>query len=282
MSKGQVYILLSTFYFALMSVGVKYLSHIPSYEVVFFRGVVTLIACAIMLRRAKVSFWGNDKKNLILRGLTGTVGLLSFFYTLQHMPLASAVTIQHLSPISTIIISSFMLGEKTRWVQWIFFLVSFVGVVLVRGFDARISNVELAIGLTGATFAGLAYNYVRRLKDSDHPLVVVFYFPLVMVPIVGAYTAFNFVVPSLIDWFILAGIGLTTTMAQIYLTKAYHAERASNISNFNYLGVVYALVIGYLFFGEAVPLPGIIGIALIIGGVVVSSRFRHREPEPAK
>jgi len=274
MTPGIKYILLATFFFALMNVGVKYLDHIPSHEIVLFRALVTLIMGYILIRKNRLNPWGNNKKYLLLRGLTGTTALVMYFYTLQHMPLASAVTIQFMSPIFTIIISGIFLKERATSVQWLFFLLAFAGVVMVKGFDARVTVPELFIGITAAVFSGLAYNFIRKLKDYDHPLVVVFYFPLVTVPIVGVYTIFHWVTPVGWDWLILIMIGLVVTAAQIFLTKAYHADRASNISIYNYLGIIYAILIGLTFFDETISFLGYAGFALIIIGVGMSNHFR--------
>ena len=269
---GVKYIIISSFFFALMNIGVKYLHNIPAYEIVFFRGLVTLIVGYFLIVRKNLNPWGNNKRLLLFRGISGTIALLLYFYTLQRMPLASAVTIQYLSPIFTIIIASWMLKEHARPIQWLFFLVSFAGVIMIKGFDARITTIELLIGVISAVFSGLAYNFIRKLKDYDHPLVVVFYFPLVTVPVVGIYTIFNWVTPEAWDWVIIAMVGLATTIAQIYMTKAYQVEKAANISNFNYLGSIYALAFGYFLFGELINIYGLLGIALIIFGVVMCSR----------
>ncbi|MBU0984195.1 MAG: DMT family transporter [candidate division Zixibacteria bacterium] len=267
--------LASTLFFALMNVGVKYLSHIPAHEIVFFRALVTLVVGYALIRRAGLNPWGNNKKLLLLRGASGTAALVMYFYTLQNMPLASAVTIQYLSPMFTIVIASFMLKENTRPIQWLFFLVSFAGVLMIKGFDTRVTVPELLIGMGAAVGAGFAYNFVRKLKDYDHPLVVVFYFPLVTVPVVGLYTVTHWTQPSPLDLVILLLIGLATTAAQVYMTRAYQLERAANISNFNYLGTVYAIIIGYFMFGEVVEPLGTAGIVLIILGVMLGSRFRQ-------
>lgn len=274
MTKGIQYILLATFFFTLMNIGVKYLDHIPAYEIVFFRALVSLIVCYIMLKQQKIYPWGNDKKNLLLRGIFGTLGLTMYFYTIQQMPLVSAVTIQYLSPIFTIIIAGIMLKEPPRLIQWFFFLMSFSGVVMIKGFDPRIDPIDLIFGISAAICSGFAYNYIRKLKKTDHPLVVVLYFPLVTVPIVGAYTMFHWVSPHLLEWIILLAVGGATTIAQIYMTKAYQMERASNVSNFNYLGSVYALIIGYFLFGESISPLGLCGIAVIIIGVLLSARYK--------
>lgn len=277
MTNGIKYILISTIFFALMNVGVKFIDDIPAYEIVFFRALVTLIVCYILLRKAKVHPWGNNKKLLILRGIFGTIGLMMYFYTLQNMPLASAVTIQYLSPIFTVIIAGVMLKEPPRPIQWLFFLISFSGVIMIKGFDTNVSFSDLLIGISAAVCSGFAYNYIRKLKNYDQPLVVVFYFPLVTVPVIGVYTVFNWVAPNVLEWGVLIAIGLATTVAQIYMTKAYQLERASNVTNFNYLGSVYAIVIGYFLFGEFIGVMGNIGIAVIIIGVLLSTRYRTTE-----
>ncbi len=276
MTKGVQYIIIATLFFTLMNIGVKYLQNIPAYEIVFFRALVSLVVCYAMVTRQKIYPWGNDKKNLLLRGIFGTSGLLMYFYTIQQMPLASAVTIQYLSPIFTIIIAGFMLKEYPRPIQWLFFLLSFSGVLMIKGFDPRILPLDVVIGVAAAICSGFAYNFIRKLKDSDHPLVVVLYFPLVTVPIVGSYTLFHWVTPEPFEWLILILIGLATTVAQIFMTKAYQLEKAANVSNFNYLGSVYALLVGYFLFGEVIGLLGLGGIAVIFVGVLLSSRFRTK------
>ncbi|KAA3631324.1 MAG: DMT family transporter [Calditrichaeota bacterium] len=266
--------LIAGLFFTLMNVGVKYIHNIPAYEIVFFRALVSLVVCYIMLVQKKIHPWGNNKRDLIFRGIFGTAGLMMYFYTIHEMPLASAVTIQYLSPIFTIIIAGFMLKESPRPIQYLFFLVSFTGVVMIKGFDPRVSIADLVIGVSAAVCSGFAYNFIRKLKSTDDPLVVVLYFPLVTVPVIGIYTAFHWVTPNAIEWMILIAIGLATTVAQIYMTKAYQLEKASNVSNFNYLGSVYAVLIGYFFFGEYIGLLALLGIVLIIVGVLLSSRFR--------
>lgn len=277
LSDGVRYMLIATFMFALMQVGVKWLSHIPSYEIVTFRAVISLVVCWVLLKRAKISPWGNNKPLLIARGLAGTVALTLFFYTLQKMPLASAATLQYLSPIFTVIIAGVMLKEPPRPIQWLFFVVSFIGVIMIKGFDPRVSPFDVTLGVCAAVGSGIAYNIIRKVRNDDHHLVVVFYFPLVTVPIIGTYTAFNWVMPGPVDWIVLLIIGICVTIAQIYMTRAYQAERAANVSNFNYLGVVFALAFGLIIFGEHIEPLALGGIGLIVFGTLMSSKYRRRD-----
>ena len=129
------------------------------------------------------------------------------------MPLSAAVTVQYLSPFFTAFIAGFLLGERTRWAQWFFFLVSFIGIVVVKGSSAQIPPVLLALGIGSSVFSGLAYNAIRKLKD-EHPLVVVMYFPLVATPVMIVFSLFNWVTPSLPDLALLFAIGVMTQFAQ--------------------------------------------------------------------
>jgi drug/metabolite transporter (DMT)-like permease len=273
-SKGVKYIIISTVFFSLMNIGVKYLPHIPAWEIAFFRALVSGVICYGLLKRAGLQPWGTNRRVLIFRGLAGTAGLVMYFYTLQHMPLASAITIQLLSPIFTIILAGLLLREPPRPIQWLFFLLSFAGVVMIKGFDPRVSLFDLGMGISAAVMTGLAYNFVRQLRSTDHHLVVVLFFPLVAVPITGSMALVDWVMPTPFDLAILLAIGIVVTVAQIYMTKGYQADRASNISNFNYLQVIYGLVLGYLLFNESVGWLAMLGIVFIVAGVLLSSRFR--------
>ena len=272
LSPGQRHMVLATLLFTTMGVLVKHLQRIPAHEVVFFRAAVTLVITWAALRRAGISPWGNNRQLLLARGAAGTVALLIYFYTLQRMPLASAVTVQYLCPLFTLLLAGPFLGEAATPRQWGFFGLCFAGVAAIKGFDPRVALPELALGVLAAALAGVAYNLVRRLKGSDVPLVVVFYFPLVTFPVIGPYTVTHWVTPRGLEWLWLLAVGVLTQFAQVSLTKAYHMERAVDVSHLTYLGTLWALALGYLVFGETVPLPALGGIGLVVLGVVLATR----------
>jgi len=277
LSPGQRQMLLATALFSLMGALVKHLQRIPAHEVVFFRAWVSLLLCWAMLRRRGVNPWGSRKGLLLARGAAGTVALLLYFHTLQTLPLASAVTIQYLSLLFAIAIAGLLFREGASARQWAGFAVSFAGVVLLKGFDARIPVGGLLLGVLAAAASGLAYNLVRQLRDSDDPLVVVFYFPLVTLPVVGPYTLLHWVWPLGLEWLWLVLVGLLTQAAQVCLTRAYHRERVADVSHLSYLGAVFALALGFALFGEILPAASVAGIAVIVLGALLATR-----PQPAK
>mgnify|MGYP000049767935 CR=1 FL=1 len=273
--------ILATLFYAGMNVSIKFLDRIPSHEVVFFRSIVTLVITWVLLRRKQVSPWGNNKKLLIARGLAGFVGLILYIYTVQRMSLASAVTIQYLSPIFTALFAIFILGERMKGIQWLFFGLAFIGVVLIKGYDSSVDLVLLLLGVASAVGSGLAYNFIRKLRGQDDPLVIVFYFPLVTLPIITPYTLSHFVMPSGIEWLMLLFTGLFTQFAQVFMTRAYQLEKVANVSLLTYLGTIYALIIGTLIFNEVYQWQAIAGMALIVGGILASILYKRKFDTPS-
>lgn len=192
------------------------------------------------------------------------------------MPLASATTIQYISPIFTVLLATQLQKEKVKPIQWILFGVAFVGVLLIKGFDERISLLFLSIGVLSAFISGIAYNAIMKCRTTDHPITVVLFFPLIATPIMGtACITVDWVTPTGIEWLLLLTLGIFTQIAQIYMTKALHADHSSRIMPFKYIGVLYALGIGFLFFGEVLPWLSLAGIALVLVGVIANALVKN-------
>ena len=104
---------IASVFFFLMSVLVKFCRDIPLSQIVLFRGGIAMLICVTQLRFLKISPWGKQRKLLIARGFFGTFALILFFSTLTMVPLATAVTIQYLSPIFTTILTVLVLKEKS-------------------------------------------------------------------------------------------------------------------------------------------------------------------------
>ncbi|MFP4290424.1 MAG: DMT family transporter [Cyclobacteriaceae bacterium] len=282
-SKGIQYMLLSTFLFACMNVLVKLVSHIPAVEVVFFRSLISLLMSYSILRVKKIPLLGNNKPLLIARGVFGALGLILYFTIIQQIPLATAVTLQFLAPIVTALLGMLLLREQVKGWQWFFFLLSFAGVLVVNGFDARVSMIHLLMGLLAAFGAGMAYTIIRKLKKTEHPLVIVMYFPLVTMPLTGVYVAFNWIMPLGTDWLLLLGIGVLTQFAQYYLTKSFQEDEINKVASLNYLSILYAISFGYVFFDETFNLYTYLGMLLVVLGVILNVWYKNRiTPKPEK
>ena len=270
--------LLATFAFAVMNVFIKQLDRIPAMEIVFFRCLVSGVICGAEVARKRMDWQGNNRTLLIARGTFGTLALFFFFITLQRMPLATAVTIQYLSPIFTALIGVFLLREQVWPRQWLFYGIAFIGVFVLKGFDSQVSTLYLLIGIVSAICSGMAYNLVRRLREGEEPIVVVLHFQLVGIAAGLIACLFSWRTPSLREWFYLLMCGVLTQIGQICLTKSLQAERVATVAVLNYLGLLYALIFGLTIFAERYTAQTVLGILLIVAGVLLAVLYGKPKP----
>jgi drug/metabolite transporter (DMT)-like permease len=273
MNKGILYIIIASLFFSIINVLVKYFQTIPALEIVFFRSIVSLFISYVTVRKLKLKIFNQHTPLLLARGVSGAIALSLYFYTIQNMPLATAVTILYLAPIFTIILAMLLVREYPGKWQWPFLILSFVGVVLLKNFDPRVSLVHFFMGLSAAFFAGLAYNFIRLLRGKAHHQLIILYFPLVTIPICMPFIFNIWVTPDFYELLGLLAIGLFTQLAQIFMTKAYMLESASKISHYNYLTSFWAFVSGIVLFNEHLNQLSLLGLFLIFVGIVFTSKF---------
>lgn len=262
--------LLSVVGFALMNLVVKFLNHLPATELVLFRSIVSLTLSGWIIFRKKLNPLGHQRKLLFLRGLFGAIALTLFFSTLQHLPLGTAITLQYLSPVFTSFFAIFLLKERVSGAQWLFFSLSIGGVILIKGFDPIMSPWLLGAGLLSAIFSGLAYNMIRLVRHTDEAVVVVFYFPLVALPIMLVFSIFYWENPTGWDWPLLLLMGLLTQFAQINMTKALQSTTLNKIAGFKYLGLLFAIGFDVILFQVSYAWITLVGMVLVVSGVLLN------------
>lgn len=277
-SPGVRDMILAIFFFSLMNLCVKFVAHIPAVEIVFFRSIISFTISGAILLRQGVNLLGTNRTILVIRGITGTIALVAYFITLQKIPLAGAVTIHYMAPIFTSLLGILIVKEKVSHWQYLFFLLSFIGILVIQGVDTRITTGYALIGIFGAVFTGLAYNMIRKLKHSEHPLVIIFYFPLVSIPVTGLITLYNWVLPVSIDWVFLLLVGILTQLGQFYMTKSYQSEELSKVSVISYIGIIFALCYGFLFFDEHYTFAAYLGMLMVLLGVVLNLWYKSKRP----
>jgi len=253
----------------------------PPYEIVFFRSVISLVICFYIIKQKQIPFFGNNKKWLIIRGVFGATALTLFFYTIKNLPIAVATTVQYLSPIFTVLFAIYLLNQRVKLIQWLFFMISLIGVGCIgfgknSNITSQIDPFWVIMGVVSAVFSGVAYNAIMKCRTTDHPITVVMYFPLVATPVMIVIMMIKgFVIPIGIEWGILLVIGIFTQIAQIFMTKSFHEEDASKVTPFKYLGAVYAVCIGVFIFDENLSLIVYIGISLVLTGVLLNTFLKQ-------
>lgn len=280
-SLGIRYMAAGAFFFSLMSLLVKTAGQrLPSQEVVLVRAVITLILSYWAVRRAGVPVWGNDRRLLLTRGMVGFIGLSGFYFAVVNLPLAEATVIQYTNPVFAALIAVRVLGEPLRMRELLSVLVSFLGVIVVTrpGFlpwgnpVGPVSGIAVMVGLIGALGSGAAYVAVRKLRATEHPMVIVFYFALVSVVASLPLGLFNALLPTPREWLVLLGVGITTQLGQVCITKGLHLETAGRATAVGYLQIVFATLWGALFFAEFPDSWTALGTVLIVGGTLILTR----------
>jgi drug/metabolite transporter (DMT)-like permease len=278
-TEGVKYMLISTLCFTFMQGLIKYLpqDRIPTIEQTFFRSVITAVFCIFFMVKNRISFRVKNPKMIVTRSLLGSISMFAFFYILPRMPLGSSVTIKYLSPVFTALFAVVLLKEAIKPLQWLYILMAFMGVVLLKGFDNRIALVDLGIGLISAVTAGLLYIILRKMGDDDPPIVVVFYFMAIACFISAVFMMPYWVTPDLNDSLVFLGVGYSGYVAQIYMTKAFQQKEDANyLAQFKYLEAVFAIITGFLWFGETYTFMSFLGIVLIFMSLILTVRLKSQ------
>ena len=275
------YILLSALGFAMMSTCVKAVAGygIPVLEIIAVRASVSLLLSYLDVKRKRLSVWGHNHLLLVARGTVGTLALVCIYYAVSTLPLADATVLQYTHPAFTAILALLFLGESVKRSTVICIILSFIGlIVMVRpgasGAMLGLPPLSVMAALIGAFGSAVAYVLVRRLSQTEDSSVIIFYFPLIALPVSLLLLGRNFVFPDFNALLLLLLVGVFTQVGQVGLTKAMVAEKAGKVTSYSYIQVIFSAILGVVFFGELPTLWTLIGGTLIISGALVNALWK--------
>lgn len=260
-----------------MNALLKYLIHYPTFELVFFRSLGTLVLTYYLIRKRLISLQPNKKGLLLFRGLVGVTSMSLFFLGAHFIPIGSAVTIRYIAPLFGGVLAVYFLGEKIFPLQWVLYLFAFMGVVLIKGFDTSISLIGVSFVVAAAFFSAIVYILIAKIGQHDPPLLVVFYFMLISTIVGGIGNFFSFVIPNATELFLLLLLGVFGFFGQFYMTKAFQQGEASKVAPVKYVEVIFTLTFGVYLFGEVYTLTSLIGIAMVITGLTLSVLYKAQK-----
>lgn len=274
-NKGIKYILLSSFFFALMSVSVKSIPDVPQVQKIFFRNFIGLVVISTTLYRTKTFPLANNKKLILLRCTFGLLGVSANYYALSKLMLADSIIIHKLSPFFVMILSYFFLGEKFTKGKSISLVFALTGALFVIKPSFNIDMFPFAIAVTGAFLAGSAYTTIRKLSEYDSPKIIVFYFCLfssiVTFPLMFR-NGFN--MPSINELFFLIAIGVTALIAQLFMTTAYRYAEASELSIYTNVNILFSMFFGLVLWSEIPDIYSLFGGVLVVSAGYINYKMR--------
>ena len=276
-SKAIFYMIFSVIAFALMNTVVKYLNNFSAYQIVFFRSIGTLFFTIPLILKHKIPILGNNKKMLLIRGVAGVISLTCFFQSLNYLALGTAVSLRYISPVFAAIFAFIFLKEKIKPMQWFLFLVAFTGVLIIKGFGVDVNSIGLVLVILSAIFLGLIFVLIRKIGDSENPLVIINYFMVMAFVFGGVMSIDHWKSPNLVEWLLFLSLGVFGYVGQLYLTKALQSHETNVIAPLKYLEVVFMIMIGAFWFGEIYNLWTLFGVLLIMFGLIYNVYLKRNK-----
>jgi S-adenosylmethionine uptake transporter len=282
--RQPLWMLVAAFVFSLMGVCVKFASaHYNAMELVAYRGLVSIVITYLWARSLGVSLKTERVGMHAWRGVIGAVSLLAWFYALQHLPIATAMTLNYMSSIW---IAAFLVGgalmygkSSSQGALFATVLAGFGGVVMVLrpAFEANQLWAGL-IGMMSGMTAALAYLQVTALSRAGEPEArVVFYFAVAaaLFGLAGiAFTGFSSWSLKHALW--ILPIGIFASAGQLCMTRAYASGATMLVANLQYSGIVFAAILGVLVFGDKLPLIAWLGMLVILASGIAATILRNR------
>ena len=277
---GSFWMLVAALGFAVMGALVKVGSaKFSSAELVFYRSIFGLMAIYVYIFAKKLPLATPVIGKQMSRALVGFVSLVLFFYAIAHLPLATAVTLNYTSALFLALLMPLMLHEKPKSILYAMILLGFVGVVLLlKPSFAKQDLAAGAVGLLSGFGAAFAYAHVKQLGNLGEPdWRTVFYFTLISTFASGFWMLLQtYTSISLQDMPTLLGLGVSATIAQLAMTRAYRTGITLTVASLAYTTVIFASLFGVLFWQETLSYSEYMAIGIIIFSGIVSANATNR------
>lgn len=276
-ASGIIYMALAISLFAVQNAMVKWLAtDYGTVQIIFFRHAFGLIPIGIFLwRSGGLPLFRTSRPHAhMLRGLLGLVATAAIFYSFGQMPLANATAIAFTIPIFVTALSVPLLGEQVGWRRWSAVFVGFAGILIVLQPGPAMLD-PAALILIGGCFI-VAYTNIlsRQMSRTEHTATISGYVTVIGVTATAIVLPFTWITPVGIDWLIFGGIGLLGGVGFMAATHAYRVSQAAVVAPFEYIHILWAIILGYVVWNE-VP-----GTNVAIGALVVIASglyIVHRE-----
>ncbi|TDQ50371.1 DMT family transporter [Permianibacter aggregans] len=284
--RGATLLVLSELIFSLLAALVKHLSEdYSNAQVVFLRNFVALLVLLPYLKwRGRLHFRINRIGFHLLRSTTGISSMYLYFFCLGVLPLGETTLLIQTSPIWIPVIAYFWLKEEFKKSYLFAGLFGLLGVALVvRPTPSDFSPVVL-LALLGAMLGAGSRVTIRKMASTETSNSIVLYFSLISSVITAVPAVLDWHPIARSDWPLLLALGLTAAAGQLLMTKAFMLAPSGRIGFWSYTQVVFAFLLGFLFWQETVHPMSIAGaICIVIAGLISTGyvslwiqRLRHK------
>ncbi len=281
LNKGLLYAMCAALMFSVMNVFVKEISQTMAIgEIVFARSLIGVLIILIVMKSCHIHFSSKDIPTLFFRGFVGGVSMFLLFWAISGMHLGDVSILQQLSAFFVLLISIFYLKEKMPPNAVLPLIIIVIGTsFILRPWEYSSFSLYALLAIGSAFLGAVAYTTIHKVfeRGGHNSWEIVFYF-LFCSMIVGLISMYNNCrIPTTYETILLILIGITSLLAQAFMTQAYGLANQILVSFIMYLGVFLSALWGYLFFDEIMNILSVVGGILIIGSSVYLTLSKKKQ-----
>ena len=213
------------------------------------------------------------------RTAMGTASMVLGFYAVSMLPLADATAIAFSQPLFSVVVAALLLGEKVRWRRWSATVIGFAGVLVMARPGEGSLQLGALVALANAAAVALSILLVRRLSDSETPLMILTQFAIFSTHPARRAGHLVWRWPDLWGWVLAVGIALSATVGQYFWVQAFKSGEMSAVAPFEYMRLPFAVFVGWLIWGEMPVIWTYVGASIVIGSALY---IAHREHQLAR
>jgi drug/metabolite transporter (DMT)-like permease len=282
-ARGAVWMALATIAWTVMIALVRMLSgEISTFETMFFRNVVAVVALTPVLMRGGARQWRTQQPGLhCIRAVMSFVGMLGFFYAIGNLPLSDLVALSFTQPLFVVVLAALVLGERVGMARWRATAIGFAGVlIIVRPGFQEIGIATIAVIASALLYAG-SNICIKVLMRTDTPAQAAISVNLLMLPLSFVSALPGWTTPDPFQTALLVGVGVSGTLGIYLISQAYHAADASAVVPYDFLRLPLTAAVAFMLFGETTNLWTWIGALVIFASSYVLARTEARTDTPA-
>lgn len=277
--KGILFMLAGLALFSILNGVVKAQAALfPLDQIIFFRNAFGVLSLMVLMRlmgrrgvlathRPLAQFW---------QAACFTAVLFFMFFAYRNMPLADATAIAFLQPLLVLLLSAPLLGEPVRPAQWLAVIIGFAGVLLMVQPSGEATRLGAASAGIATIFSALTLIQQRWLSRGEDTLTIVFYTMAFSSMLMLPSLFWTWVHPTPLQLAGLVAMGLASGFCQYLTTRAVFFAPAASVAPIKYTGMLWALVIGYIWFGDVPTIPVLAGSGIVILATLIAFRAPRR------
>jgi drug/metabolite transporter (DMT)-like permease len=279
--QGALWLVSGGFIFTTNGMMIRLLSaEVESVQTAFFRAFFSVLMLLPLMLNGRVKPWHSQRKvGHFWRTLMGTVSMVLGFYAVSMLPLADATALAFSQPLFSVVVAALIVGEKVRWRRWGATLVGFAGVLVMVRPGAGSLQPGAIVALANAMTVALSILLVKRLSDSESPLMILTQFAIfsTLLLVVPAIWVWRW--PSAWGWALAVGVSASATVGQYFWVQAFKSGEMSAVAPFEYLRLPFAVFVGWLVWDEMPVIWTYVGAAIVIASALY---IAHREHQLAR